>query len=289
MPTVSSSGSWKSFSSRAEVVLGLVDGELGAARRGPADAGAAGGLGAAGQLVEAGELALGGADHLQAVERGHARAGLVEIDARVGEVEPLARGADREAQGEALAAATRSSLVSSPRRARSRSRRMGSSFTFCGNSRSATPGTKTTANESPRAASTGPTKTRPAARSSGRTTRSVRRRRARGAPRRDRPGPPRPSGRARRAPRARGPAGAASARQSVPRSLEPLAPGRARRQRRERAQDRQREAAQRGEIGDAPAHALGAGVGASPPARRGRARACDRARRGAPPSDRARR
>jgi len=85
-----------------EIVLGVVDRELGPRGRGPADAGAADLLGAARELVEAGQRALGGAQDFEAVERRDARLRLIHIDARVRDHGALSGGADREAEGEAL-------------------------------------------------------------------------------------------------------------------------------------------------------------------------------------------
>ena len=58
--------------------------------------------GALGEVVEVAELALGDAQHLEPVERGRARACLLDVDARIREHDATRGGADREAEREAL-------------------------------------------------------------------------------------------------------------------------------------------------------------------------------------------
>ena len=86
-----------------EIVLGLVDGVTrprgaGQPMRAPPR------FGAPRELVEPGKLALGGAQHLEPVERRRARTRLLDVEARIGEDETPFRGADRDAQHEPLGA-----------------------------------------------------------------------------------------------------------------------------------------------------------------------------------------
>ncbi len=83
-------------------MLGLVDGLRRIARRGPSCAGARRLLGPAREVRESRKRPLGGAQHLEAVERRHARPPLRQIDARPRQHRLAPRRAHRQPQREAL-------------------------------------------------------------------------------------------------------------------------------------------------------------------------------------------
>ena len=85
-----------------EVVLGEVDGVPRVGGRRPPDLGGARDVRASRQLVEARQLSLGGAQHLEPVERWSPGPGLLEVESRIRDDDAPRGGADGDAEREPL-------------------------------------------------------------------------------------------------------------------------------------------------------------------------------------------
>ena len=87
---------------RRQIVLDLVDRVLGPRRRRPVELRAAGRRRLPLELFVVRDLADDGAHDVEHVERRHARAGAADVEARIGQPEAIGRGADGEAEQQAL-------------------------------------------------------------------------------------------------------------------------------------------------------------------------------------------
>ena len=123
-------GAWSACSStrkHRQIVLQIVDRARRIARRRPRQAGAALRGGAFLQVFVTGDAPGDRAHDVERVERRHARARLGDLDARIREPQPFGRGADGEAQQQALDSAAILPARAAPRRAARASRRRAAS------------------------------------------------------------------------------------------------------------------------------------------------------------------
>ena len=233
-----------------QIVLEIVDGAVGILRRRPGEA-RAGFLGRLrGEHAMIGHAAGDRAHHVERVERRHARARFGDVHARIREIQPLGRGADRDLQQQPLGAAAIVLARPGRRRARAGDRRAAADPRAAAAARRARPGRarrrRGTSGRAPDAACrrTGGRSGAPADPSRA----SPDDRAARRAPPRATPDRRPPSAADRPASAARERAATSACARQRREALDPLAPGRLLGPVGQRVDDRQRELAQVREV-----------------------------------------